>query len=58
MSVSSTEMKVADSHWAIAKATPTTTATGQVWRTPRRPSTMSTSNSGTKSAMTGVWWPT
>lgn len=55
MSVISTEIHVALTHWVTAKARPMTTAAGQVWRTPLRPSTMKTSSSGTKIAMTGAW---
>ena len=58
MSVSSTEIQVAAIHWKIANVRPTTTAIGQVWRTPRRPPAMRTSRSGTKAARMGVWWPT
>ena len=55
MSVISTEIHVAEIHWVTAKVRPMTTAAGHVWRTPRRPSTMKTSSSGTKVAMTGAW---
>jgi hypothetical protein len=58
MSVISTERKFDHANWPIAKATPPATAAGQVCRTPRRPSTIPTSTSGTISARNGVWRPT
>ena len=58
MSVSSTEMKLELTNWASAKLTPQTSAAGQVWRRPRRPSTKATRISGTNSARTGVCRPT
>ena len=58
MSVSSTEIHVALTHWAIANTTPNTTVAGQVSRMPRHPSASSTMMSGTKTAIRGVWWPT
>ena len=57
-SVSSTEIQVAETHWATANAKPTTRAIGQVCFMPRLPSTRATSMSGTNRARTGVWWPT
>src|SRR6266540_3896687 len=42
----------------MAKATPQTIAAGQVCRTPRRPSIINISTSGTNSARMGVWRPT
>ncbi|MCY1232259.1 hypothetical protein D9M72_447400 [compost metagenome] len=56
-SVSSTAKKLEVTNWAAPKATPATRATGQVCFTPRRPSTINTSSSGTMSAMNGVWRP-
>ena len=58
MSVSSTEMKFEHANWPSAKVRPPTTATGQVCRMPRRPSTMPIRISGTISARKGVWRPT
>jgi hypothetical protein len=49
---------LAATNWATAKASPDTSATGQVCRRPRLPSTTSTSTSGTKTARIGVWRPT
>ena len=49
---------MAHRNWPTANDTPPSTATGQTWRTPRLPSTMKTSISGTISASTGVWRPT
>ena len=43
---------------AMAKEMPATSAPGQVWRTPRAPSTTPTRMSGTISARNGVWRPT
>ena len=57
MSVSSTETKFEETYWLIAKTRPTTSASGHSWRTPRRPSTSSTRNSGTTAARNGAWWP-
>ena len=42
----------------IAKVRPATIAAGQVWRTPRAPSTTPTRISGTIRARNGVWRPT
>ena len=58
MSVSSIDRYVALIHCEIAKTAPVTRATGQTWRTPRRPSVSQQMKIGTKNAMTGVWWPT
>src|SRR6185369_10302298 len=57
-SVSGTETKFDVAYWAMAKTTPQTTATGQVSRTPRHPSTIATNASGTNSARIGVCLPT
>ncbi len=58
MSVSSTEKKFDEKNWATAKAAPITSATGQVWRSPRLPSTIITRRRGTMIAKNGVCRPT
>src|SRR5258705_2873328 len=57
-SASGTEMKLEVAYWPSAKTTPQTSATGQVSRMPRQPSTIATSTSGTNSARIGVCLPT
>src|SRR5215475_8092313 len=58
MSASCTEMKFDVTYCARPNAAPQTIAAGQVWRTPRRPSTRATSTSGTNSDRIGVCRPT
>ncbi|HVH23395.1 MAG TPA: hypothetical protein VNA11_13150, partial [Pseudonocardia sp.] len=57
MSVISTVMKFEVTYWASAKVAPATSATGQVCRMPRSPSTMNTSTRGTIRATNGVCRP-
>ncbi len=45
-------------NWASANVRPPVSATGQVSRSPRAPSTSATSTNGTNTASTGVWRPT
>lgn len=58
MSVSGTDRKFDVRNWATAKTSPPTSATPQVSRRPRTPSTSITSTNGTKTARTGVCRPT
>ena len=54
MSVSSTEMKLEETNWLMAKVRPTTRASGHICFTPRFPSTRKTRNSGTTAAKNGA----
>ena len=58
MSVSGTDQKLDARYWNTAKTTPHSSAGGQTWRSPRAPSMMNTSASGTNTASSGVCLPT
>jgi hypothetical protein len=58
MSVSGIDQKLDAMYWKTAKVTPHTSAAGHTWRRARRPSTMNTRDSGTRTARSGVWRPT
>ena len=57
-SASGTDTKFEVAYWPRPKTTPPVRATSHVSRTPRQPSAMATSATGTKTAKIGVWRPT
>ena len=54
---SSGPMKLAVRNWVTANETPATSTAGQVWRMPRMPSIMATSQKGTMMERMGSWRP-